>query len=166
MSESFDLKPLSAAAVTEAIHRAEHYRLLNEPEQAESICLDVLEASPGNQQALVVLILAMTDQFSGRGPSPGVKKAGEFVEKLESEYQRHYYSGLICERQARAVLTRRMAGVFAYDGLRDAMDWYEKAEAMRPAGVDDAILRWNSCVRTIARENLRPRPDAGELPLE
>ena len=29
------------------------YRLLNDPEQAESICLDILEVEPGNQEALV-----------------------------------------------------------------------------------------------------------------
>jgi hypothetical protein len=166
MTESFELKPLSAGAVAEAIKKAEHYRLLNEPEQAESICLDVLEADPKNQKALVVLILAITDQFSGTGQSPGVKKALEFVERLDDEYHRLYYSGIIQERQARAALTRGMAGVFAYEGFRDALHWYEKAEAIRPKGIDDPILRWNACARTIDRENLRPRHHEGELPLE
>jgi hypothetical protein len=30
------------------------------------------------------------------------------------------------------------------------MAWYEKAEAIRPAGNDDAILRWNTCARLIS----------------
>src|SRR5207253_3166980 len=29
----------------------------------------------------------------------------------------------------------------------EAMHWYEKAMASSPAGNDDAILRWNACVR-------------------
>jgi hypothetical protein len=162
----FELKPLSRNAIDEALKKAEHYRLLNEPEQAESICRDVLEASPDDQHAIVVLVLAMTDQFQGAGQSPGVKTAREFVEKLHDEYQRSYYHGIICERQARALLGRGMAGIFAYDGFRDAMDWYEKAERIRPAGIDDPILRWNSCARTIQRESLRPRPEEREHPLE
>jgi hypothetical protein len=38
-----------------------------------------------------------------------------------------------------------------YDFLHQAMNWYEKAEAIRPPGHDDAILRWNTCVRFLAR---------------
>jgi hypothetical protein len=38
----------------------------------------------------------------------------------------------------------------AYDAFRDAMTWYERAEAIRPAGNDDAILRWNTCARLIS----------------
>jgi hypothetical protein len=38
MSEPFDLKPISIASIPRALEKAERYRLLNEPEQAESIC--------------------------------------------------------------------------------------------------------------------------------
>lgn len=166
MSETFKLKPISESGVEEAIKRAEHYRLLNDPAQAESICRDVLRVHPGHPRALVVIILALTDQFTDAGQSPGVRTAREYANRLESEYERAYYSGVICERQARALLIKGMARAFAYDGLREAMDWYEKAEPLRAEGHDDAILRWNACVRTIRRASLRPRDDDDELPLE
>lgn len=164
MLEPFDLKPISRAAVPRAIERAERYRLLNDPEQAESICMDVLEVDPGNQQALVMLILAITDQF-GTGQT-GANTASQYVDELDSEYQRSYIGGLIRERQARAFLGRGLSRVFAYDFFREAMEWYEKAASIRPMGEDEAILRWNACVRTIRRAKLRPRPEEGELPLE
>lgn len=163
--ESFDLKALSHEGIPKAVEKAEHYRLLNDPEQAESICLDVLQADPDNQHALRVLVLAMTDQFGSSRGTPGVKKARDYVARLTGEYERAYYAGLVCERQARAYLTR-MAGSMAYEPFREALEWYEKAERVRPPGNDDPILRWNSCVRTIRRERLEPRVDEGELPLE
>jgi hypothetical protein len=166
MADEFELKPIHEDAVAEAIHKAEHYRLLNEPSQAESICRDVLHLRPDDQKALVVLVLALTDQFGHHGRSPGPHAAREFAAKLTSGYERAYYTGLVCERQARALLSRGLAGSFAYDGFREAMDWYEKAEALRPAGNDDAILRWNSCVRSIRRNTLEPRMDDTEHPLE
>jgi hypothetical protein len=165
VDEPPELKLISKEAIAKAIERAEHYRLLNDPEQAESICLDVLAAEPDSQRALRVLVLAMTDQFgSGRGAS-SVQKAREYVTRLSDEYERAYYAGLVCERQARAYLAR-MAGSTAYEPFREAMEWYAKAERVRPPGNDDPILRWNSCVRTIRRERLEPRREERELPLE
>ncbi len=167
MTESFELKHISKSAVGPAIDRAERYRLLNDPEQTESICLDVLEIDPGNQQALVVLILAMTDQFGRNEGEPGAERSLQYVQQLTDEYQRAYYTGIIRERQARARLRRGPSKVFAYDGLRDAMEWYEKAELLKPMGNDEAILRWNACVRTIRRGGLRPwSEDQSEPPLE
>ena len=61
----FELKPLSEKAVPRALERAERYRLLNEPAEAESICQDVLRIEPENQQALISLLPALTDQFEG-----------------------------------------------------------------------------------------------------
>jgi len=43
--------------------------------------------------------------------------------------------------------------------LREAMPWYEKEEAVRPPADDDAILRWNTSVRTIARRGFTSPPD-------
>ena len=157
MSDEFELKPISTAAVPKAIKRAEQYRLLNEPEQAESICLDILAAQPGDQYTLTVLILAITDQF-GREGSAGVRHAGEYVTRLDDEYQRYYYGGLVLERQARAYLGRGKSRVAAYDCFRDAMDLYEKAERLRPEDDDSALLRWNACLRTIRRGQLQPPP--------
>ena len=162
---SLELKALSTEGIPRAIEKAEHYRLLNDPEQAESICLDVLEADRDNQRALRVLVLAMTDQFASNRGTSGVKHARDYVAGLTDEYERAYYTGIVCERKARAYLAR-MAGSMAYEHFREAMEWYEKAERIRPAGTDDPILRWNSCVRTIRREALEPRSDEGEPPLE
>ena len=45
----FQLKSLSMEGITAALDKAERYRLLNEPREAESICLDVLEIDPENR---------------------------------------------------------------------------------------------------------------------
>lgn len=66
MSESFELKSISKDAVDVAIEKAEHYRLLNEPDEAESICLDVLEVAPNNERTLVTLILASISPATAR----------------------------------------------------------------------------------------------------
>ena len=97
----FTLKPLSKDAVPGAIGKAERYRLLSEPWQAESICRDVLGVEPDHQTALVLLILALTDQFD-RGIS--AKDAMDVVAGLKSEYDRAYYSGIVEERRAMALL--------------------------------------------------------------
>jgi tetratricopeptide (TPR) repeat protein len=151
-------KVISTDAVPKAVEKAEHYRLLNDPEQAESICLDVLAVEPHHQVALRVLVLAMTDQFGTPRGAADVKRARAFVTRLTDEYERAYYTGLICERQGRAYLART-AGSLAYGPFREAMEWYEKAERIRPSGNDDAILRWNTCARILARNPaLAPSP--------
>jgi hypothetical protein len=150
----FELKTLSPEAVERALARAERYRLLNEPGEAESICLDCLEVEPDNQLALTTLLLALTDQFDN-DPSC-VARAWTTVARLQNDYERAYYSGIICERRAKARLRHRTpgGGPPAYEWLRDAMNWYEKAEAIRPAGNDDALLRWNTCARLIMADPL------------
>ena len=164
--DGLELKPISTGAVPNAIKKAEQYRVINEPEQAESICLDILAAQPGDQHALTVLILAVTDQF-GREGSAGARQATEYVARLDDEYQRQYYGGLVLERQARAYLGRGKSRVSAYDCFRAAMDHYDKAERLRPEDDDSAVLRWNACLRTIRRGDLQPPPaDEREQPLE
>jgi hypothetical protein len=146
---TFELKRLSAAALPRALERAEHYRLLGEPWAAESICLDVLHVEPGHQQALKVLLLARCDQFAH--DAGAVQRAKDALTELTSEYERAYYAGLILERRAKARLDQRTpgAGFVAYEWLREAMAWYERAEAVRPSGNDDALLRWNTCARML-----------------
>ncbi len=165
MTPTFELRTITPEAVGRAAEKAEHYRLLNDPEQAESICLDVLAVEPENERALVTLILAMTDQFGGHGPTPSARKTRQYVSRLANDYQRLYYEGIVAERQARALLGG-MSARFAYDGFRHAMELFERAMKIRPPGNDDAILRWNSCARTVERERLEPDRDEGELPLE
>jgi len=167
MTESFALKPISKPGIPRALEKAERYRLLNDPEGAESICLDILALEPDHQQALVVLILALTDQVVRQAATQPIERARECLARLTDEYERIYYEGLIDERRARGYLVRGHSRIFAYDGFRDAMEAYEKAGAIRPAGNDDALLRWNACVRTIQLSNLRPSADnGGEPPLE
>ena len=163
----FDLKPLSKEAITGALARAERYRLLNEAGEAESICLDVLNVDSDNQQALVMLLLALTDQFHS-GPRDIVSRAREVLPRLQDEYARAYYAGIICERRAKALLERgaRGSGVMAYEWLREAMSWYEGAEALRPPGNDDAVLRWNTCARLLnSHPHIKPRTEEAVEPL-
>jgi hypothetical protein len=147
----FELKRLSPEAVAGALAKAERYRLLNEPREAESICLDALEREPDNQEALKMLLLTLTDQFGGGETASTHADAKQIVDRLRDEYDRAYYNGLICERQAKARLRDKDTG-HAFTSLREAMRWYEKAEAIRPPGNDESILRWNTCARVIMRD--------------
>ena len=164
---TFELKTISADGIPHAMEKAERYRLLNDPQQAESICHDVLAVDSDNQDALRCLILSLTDQFSAGSSAGPAREARAQVVKLSDEYERAYYSGLVYERETRAFLTRKnVVRSAAYDGFRHAMEWYERAEGLRPPGNVDAILRWNSCVRAIERERLEPAEAERELPLE
>lgn len=166
MSDEFELKPIHQNAIQAALQKAEQYRRLNEPGQAESICHDVLAIDPDNQAALRLLVLALTDKLGRPQGAPPAHEIKDVVARLESDYDRYYYRGILNEREAKGYLGRSMARSSAYHAFREAMECYEKAEAMRPEGNDDAILRWNSCVRAIRREKLRPRDEGPELPLE
>jgi hypothetical protein len=148
----FQPKPITKDGIPAALQKAERYRVINDPTSAESICLDVLSVSPENQQALVTLLLAITDRF-GQTPAEGVRRAREVLPRLQDEYRRAYYAGIICERWAKAQLRSGApkSGETAYHWLREAMTWYEKAEAQRPPANDEAILRWNTCGRLLAR---------------
>jgi hypothetical protein len=160
----FDLKPLSAAGVPAALEKAFRYRLLNQPEHAESICLDVLRVDPDHQEAVITLLLALTDRFADRRP-PAPQAALDLLPRLHGEYERAYYAGLICERLALARLRSGLpgSGEVAFSFFRDAMTLYERAEALRPAGTDDPLLRWNCCARVI-QVNPDVRPAAADEP--
>jgi hypothetical protein len=147
-----DLKPITHEGIPAALQKAERYRLLNESSAAESICLDVLEIDAANQEALVSLLLSITDQFAEE-MSDGLHRARAVLPRLTDEYERVYYAGIICERRARAQLQRGALGSaeVAAEWFRQAMGWYEKAEKMRPSGNDESILRWNTCVRMLGR---------------
>ncbi len=162
----FELKPLSKDAAPAALEKAKHHRLLNDPKVAESICLDVLDADPGNQEALVILLLALTDQF-GKGRGVGGQRAREVASQLEDEYEKAYYGGLICEREAMALMTRRgpTGHHLAYDDFRSAMEAYDRAAKAHP-GDPDPILRWNTCARILnSHPHLTPEPEEAREPL-
>lgn len=163
------LKNLSKDAIPAALEKAERYRLLNEPGEAESICLDILTTDPENQQAIITLLLALTDRFEkGYGVSDTQTK--ELLARIKLEYDRVYYTGIVAERRAKTKLRSNTPDCRfqAYDLFREAMDWFEKAEGLRSTGNDDALLRWNTCARIIARNNLVPREpeERVEFPLE
>jgi hypothetical protein len=153
----FNLKPIDPQAVPKALEKAERYRLLNEPEEAESICLDILAVEPENQLALITLLLALTDQFRTGAPDC-FNRAKGLLPQLRGEYERHYYAGIVCERRGSALLDRAGlgSGAAAHGWLQQAMEWYEQAEAVRPPHNDDSILRWNTCARIIIKHDLRP----------
>lgn len=143
----FALKPISHDSVDGALAKAERYRLLNEPNEAESICRDILDVDPGNRDAQVSLILAMSDQI--QRDHRAFSSALTTISGLAAEYDRAYYSGLVWERRAKAYYGEGMKGSTAdvYAWLVKALQFFQEAEHVRPSGNDDAILRWNACVR-------------------
>jgi hypothetical protein len=155
-----NLKPLSREAIPAALEKARHYRLLNEPAAAESICLDILAVDPDNQEALVDIVLAMADRF-GKDYAVGDNHVNEFLPRIKDEYARQYYTGIVYERRAKAILGKD--GVNAFEMFQKAMGCFECAEAIRPAGNDDTILRWNGCARIINRNKLAPREMASDF---
>lgn len=156
----FQLKSISRESVPVALEKAERYRLLKEPWMAESICRDILETDPENRRAVVVLLLAITDQFDSSS-HVDINEAYRLRDSIPDEYDRQYYSGLISERKGKSIICRpNPDNALAYEWLREAMEHYENAEAIRPQGNDDSILRWNTCVRLIMRHHLEPRNES------
>ncbi|MBK8516730.1 MAG: hypothetical protein IPL55_10750 [Saprospiraceae bacterium] len=155
------LKLISKNSIAKALIRAKHYRLLNEPWQAESICRDILKVEPNNQDALLYLILAITDRFGNESTSSSSFEAKELCASLEKKFERIYYQGIISERLGKATLQRNTprAKYIAYEHYRTAMDFFEEAEKIQPEGNQDAVLRWNACVRRIEEFNLTHSPD-------
>jgi len=164
--DDLELKKIHLDAVDAAIEKAEHYRLLNDPAQAESICLDVLAVVSDDQRAKRIIVLALTDQFADKATSSRVKLARKHASTLTDEYEQHYYCALVWEREAHAYLAKGLHGSFAYECFEEAMQGFEKATELRPEGHDDPILRWNSCLRTVQGLGLEPRGPEEELPLE
>ena len=118
-----------------------------------------LVLEPENTEAIVTHVLAITDQF-GSGRAEDLRRAGIAVVRLSDAYKHAYYNGIICERWAKSILERAMprAHEMAFEWIDKALGWYEKAERLRVPGNDEAILRWNTCVRMLQRDaNLKPR---------
>lgn len=165
----FTLKTLSKEGIPGALAKAEHYRLLNEPLEAESICLDILEVDPDNQEALIILLLALTDSFK-QHLNPAFNQALEVLERLGDQSCKAYYGGIICERRAKVHIERGGpgSGRLAYEWFRKAMDHYETALESCSPGNHDAVLRWNTCARILMRHpDVVPAPEkTGEEMLE
>jgi len=144
----YKLKSISQAGIGEANSKAELYRLLNEPEEAESICHDVLATDPENQTALRLLGLAISDQLKGAADDRYVE-AESIFQRLTDPYERAYFTGLALERRAKAQLGAARPPHTLLVLFEEAMRCFAEAERIRPAGNDDAILRWNRCVRIL-----------------
>lgn len=154
-----ELRKIHREAVPKALERVERYRLLNHPRVAESIARDILEVDAANQQALIGLVLALTDQFEMEA-NTGINPVLEFVQRLEEEYARTYYAAIVYERQAVARLKRGYPGATfdAYELLQKAMGLFVEGDQMSPPEDDDAILHWNACARMIDSYKLTERP--------
>lgn len=163
----FAPKPISHDSVAGALAKAERYRLLHEPGDAESICRDILALEPGNQAALISLILSLTDQIPDRPEA--WSSALAMVPNLDTAYDRAYYAGIAWERRAKARFRRsgHSAHDHVYDWIVSAMGLFEEAERLRPPGNDDATLRWNACVRFLAaNKEIKPRTEELAEPLQ
>lgn len=162
----FTLKPISSDSVDGALAKAERYRLLNEPHEAESICRDILAVDPANRQAQISLILALTDEIPNE---PGAfANAMGAMPGLETAYDRAYYSGIAWERRAKASYDSGGpgSGSCVYDWIVKALGLFEEAERLRPAANDDAILRWNACVRFLGQHrDLEPEMEETRDPI-
>jgi tetratricopeptide (TPR) repeat protein len=145
----FKLKTISKAGIPEAISKAELYRSLNEPEEAESICRDILAVEPEHQLALRLLGLAITDQFSGEA-SDRYGEVEKLFQQLMERYERLYYTGLLHERRAKAQMRVGRPPHTLAPLFEEAMRCFAEAEQIRPPGNDDPILRWNRCARLLA----------------
>src|SRR6188474_441129 len=145
-----ELKPIHRDGIPKAFEKAERYRLLNEPFESESICLDILAIEPNHEQALTCLLLSLTDQLS-HGAGQAMERARALLSRFSTEYERVYYAGIISERFAKRKLRDGHPGAkaLAYGYLHEALACYEAAEKLAPAGNDDAVLRYNACVRMI-----------------
>jgi hypothetical protein len=162
----FQLKPISSDSINGALAKAERYRLLNEPNEAESICRDILEIDPANRQARISLILALTDEIPQEASS--FARSIEEIHSLESPYDRAYYSGIAWERRAKALYGAKGPGSSGYvhDWIVKALQFFEEAERLRPAGNDSSILRWNACVRFLERhKELAPKTEEAPEPI-
>jgi hypothetical protein len=163
------LKTLAKEAIPAALGKAKTYRFLGEPLEAESICRDILEVEPDNQDALILLLLALTDSFKQQ-LNPAFNQAQEIVTRLSDQYCKAYYNGIVSERRAKTHLERGGpgSGKLAYEWFRKAMKAYETALNSCSPGNQDAILRWNTCARILMQhpDVIPPEEETGEQMLE
>ena len=159
-----DIKKISTESIPRAISKAQRYRLLNEPRESESICRDILAVDKDNQEATIMLLLSITDQFPTMTVT--LDQANEVLERLDGEFERAYYGGVIAERWGKAIHEAGYAGEDAHELLSRAMSLYEQAQTLAPPGNEDAVLRWNACVRLIDRFGLHAPAEVADADLE
>jgi tetratricopeptide (TPR) repeat protein len=143
----YELKPLLSRNYDAALALAAHYRDLNQPEAAESICRDVLAASPTNEDAWRLLGLSLTDRFSTEWATLFDEAQAAFG-KLSRDYDRMYFTGLAWERYARAKLDAALLddAIAAYD---EALRCFGQASELGPVEEPGPVLHYNRCVRAL-----------------
>lgn len=144
-------KHIPKESIPEAIAKAKHYRLLNEPWQAESICRDILRIEPNHQETLVILLLSITDQFDAHVCMTSIIEAKKLCKSMQSKYEKWFYKALVEECSGKASLKRDTprSEYIAYEYYSKAIEFYEKSEKNQPKGNLDCILRRNACIRAI-----------------
>jgi len=144
----YKLKTIAKSGIDGALYKAQLYRYLNEPEESESICQDILTADPENQSAKRLLGLAITDQFRGTASDRYAEVEATF-QALSDPYKREYYLGILYERRAKAQARAGRPSHVWVPLFEEAMKHFDLAEAIKPADNEEAVLRWNRCVRLL-----------------
>lgn len=144
---TYELKPLTSKNLSAAVELAKHYRDLNAPEEAESICRDVISVSPDNEDAWRTLGLALTDQFPTKWMTLFDEARGAF-NRLKSDYEKVYYAGITWERYAKAQLEagRSHNAIHAFE---EALKSFEEAERIGPKDLPNPVVHYNRCVRAL-----------------
>jgi hypothetical protein len=158
----YQLKTIAKSGIEEVLAKAQLYRFLNEPEESESICQDIPAADPGNQAALRLLGLAITDQFHGAASDRYAQAESAFT-ALTDPYEREYYFGIVCERRAKAQAGVGRPSHIWVHLFEEAMKHFAAAKAIKPANNEEAILRWNRCVRLLQTIPAAVRDESSEL---
>jgi tetratricopeptide (TPR) repeat protein len=143
----YELKRLSTDDLESAIQMAMNYRDLNLPQEAESICRDVLDVAPTHEDAIRILGLALTDRLTENQVGIFEEARATFA-KMPKEYDRVYYDGVAWERMAKADLLKN-EGHNALAALEHALEAFDKAQQLATDPSPDPILRWNRCVRLL-----------------
>jgi tetratricopeptide (TPR) repeat protein len=144
----YELRAISPSSIPHALAKAERYRYLAQPEEAESICRDILAVDPEHQAAWRLLGLSITDQFTG-DVTDRYSEAEEAFKKLSDRYEQLYYTGVLQERRAKAQLSAGQPPHGVRVRFEEAMRCFDEAAKIRPKGEDDALLRWNRCARLL-----------------
>jgi tetratricopeptide (TPR) repeat protein len=158
----YQLKPLFARNLDAAVALAKHYRDLNQPEEAESICRDVIAVAPDNAAAWRTLGLALTDRFPTSWMALFDEACAAFA-KLPGDYERVYYAGIAWERYAKAQVEAGRAHN-AIHAFEEAIRRFEEAEKLGAEDEPGAILHYNRCVRALTENEVLVR--ASMAPIE
>ena len=133
--------------------------MLNEPGEAESICLDILETDPENQPALITLLLALTDRFS-KGYGVSDTQANHCSRGSRANTSAPTTRGFWPSAGPRRNSRRDTPGPVITPTMIVRSDAaVREGRNVRPPGNDDALLRWNTCARMMAKNKLAARDE-------